>query len=131
MIRAPQPLSIRPVRIQADKIEPATAGWFAFPFVIVLVLLTGIAPAVDATERDPMDWPNWRGPQQNRISTEKGLIESWDPAGGEGSNLLWRNPKLASRSTPVVFEERLYAIIRDQPGTEVEGEKVVCANAAT
>src|SRR5262245_3209596 len=24
---------------------------------------------------DPLDWPNWRGPQQNRVSMEKGLVE--------------------------------------------------------
>lgn len=78
-----------------------------------------------------MDWPNWRGPQQNRVSTEKGLIDSWDPQGGEGSNLLWKNPDLAGRSTPIVLRGKLYTIVRDQPGTANEGEKVVCVDPAT
>ena len=78
-----------------------------------------------------MDWPNWRGPQQNNTSTEKNLIESWDPAGGPGSNLLWKNEELGGRSTPIVLDGKLYTIVRDQPGTEVEGEKVVCVDAAT
>lgn len=78
-----------------------------------------------------MDWPNWRGPQQNGISTEKGLIDHWDPEGGEGSNLLWKNADLAGRSSPVVLRGKLYTIVRDRPGTENEGEKVVCADSAT
>ena len=78
-----------------------------------------------------MDWPNWRGPQQNRVSTEKGLIDSWDPEGGPGSNLIWQSEALAGRSSPVVFEDRLYTIVRDKPATADEGEKVVCVDAAT
>jgi outer membrane protein assembly factor BamB len=87
--------------------------------------------AIGAAEVDPLDWPNWRGPQQNCTSTETGLIESWDPEGGPGSNLLWKNEKLAGRSTPIVLNGKLYTIVRDQPGTATEGEKVVCADAAT
>ncbi|MCI0334202.1 MAG: PQQ-like beta-propeller repeat protein [Planctomycetes bacterium] len=80
---------------------------------------------------DPMDWPNWRGPQQNSVSTEKGLIESWDPDGGPGSNLLWKSAELAGRSTPIVMRGKLYTIVRDRPGTATEGEKVVCVDPAT
>jgi outer membrane protein assembly factor BamB len=80
---------------------------------------------------DRLDWPNWRGPQQNRVSTEKGLIESWDPDGGPGSNLLWKSDALAGRSTPIVLGGKLYTIVRDQPNSPNEGEKVVCADAAT
>jgi outer membrane protein assembly factor BamB len=74
------------------------------------------------------DWPNWRGPAQNRISNEKNLPAKWSP---KGENLLWSNPQLGSRSTPVVLGNRLYTICRDQPSTKLEGEKVVCADAAT
>ncbi len=84
---------------------------------------------------DPMlensDWPNWRGPQQNRVSTETGLVDRWDPKGGEGSNLLWKNTELGGRSTPIVMQGRLYTIVRDQAGTPTEGAKVVCVDAAT
>ncbi len=37
-----------------------------------------------------MDWPNWRGPEQNRVSRETGLIDHWDPETKE--NVLWTNP---------------------------------------
>ncbi len=80
---------------------------------------------------DPLDWPNWRGPQQNNSSTEIGLVESWDPAGGPGSNLLWKNTELGGRSTPIVLNGKLFTLVRDQPGTETEAEKVVCVDAAT
>ncbi|MCG8450590.1 MAG: PQQ-like beta-propeller repeat protein [Pirellulales bacterium] len=78
-----------------------------------------------------MDWPNWRGPQQNRVSTETGLVDSWAPAGGPESNLLWKNTELGGRSTPIVMRGRLYTLVRDQPGAPIEGAKVVCVDAAT
>ena len=62
----------------------STMAWLA-----VLVATSGAATP------DPMDWPNWRGPQQNRVSTEKGLVEKWDPDGGPGSNLLWKKKAFA------------------------------------
>lgn len=77
---------------------------------------------------DPLDWPHWRGPEMNGISREKGLISSWSP---EGENLLWKNPELATRSTPIVMRGKIYTICRDKPETTQEGEKVVCADAAT
>ena len=52
-----------------------------------------LADVCRAVTPDPMDWPNWRGPQQNRVSMEKGLIEKWNPEGGEGSNVLWKSAR--------------------------------------
>lgn len=76
-------------------------------------------------------WAHWRGPQNNNASTEQGLIDQWDPDGGAGSNLIWKREDLGSRSTPIVFDGRLYTIVRDSPGTSEESEKVVCVDAAT
>lgn len=90
------------------------------------------APAVSAPAAVAgADWPYWRGPQMNGNSTETGLPDTWDPAGGEGSNLLWSRKDLGSRSTPIVMNGRLYIICRDKPYTQDEGEKLVCADAAT
>ena len=83
----------------------------------------------DAATADPLDWPNWRGPQQNRVSMEKGLVEKWDPDGGEGSNVLWKKKELGGRSTPIVMRGKLYTITHDKAETADEGEKVVCADA--
>lgn len=87
----------------------------------VLVASTGVAA-------DPMDWPSWRGPEQNGISRETGLPGEWD---FEGTNLLWKNTELATRSTPIVMNGKLYTLARSYPETTKEGEKVICADAAT
>ena len=36
---------------------------------VLLLVKDGLAATAD-----PLDWPNWRGPQQNRVSMEKGLV---------------------------------------------------------
>lgn len=105
-------------------------GFLASSFLSAQLLFAAGGQA-NPSRVDPLDWPNWRGPQQNRISMEKNLIERWDPKGGEGSNLLWKNDELRGRSTPIVLNNKLYTIVRDQPGTETEGEKVVCVDPAT
>jgi outer membrane protein assembly factor BamB len=109
--------------------------------VLVAALCTGFADssvdsadAADAWVASPFnakpgDWPHWRGPEMNGISREKGLPESWDPDSGE--NVIWENKGLASRSTPIAMNGKLYLLTREKPGTEHEGEKVICADAAT
>ncbi len=80
---------------------------------------------------DPLDWPNWRGPQQNRISMEKDLPDHWNPEGGPDSNLVWLREDLGSRTSPIVMRGKVYTIVRDKRDTANEGEKVVCVDAAT
>jgi len=82
-------------------------------------------------EPDPRDWTYWRGPRFDGISPETGLIDDWNPDGGAGSHLAWKRQDLGGRSTPIVMQGRLYTIVRADPGTPVEGEKVVCVDAAT
>ena len=78
-------------------------------------------------EIDPMDWPNWRGPEQNRVSRETGLIDHWDPETKE--NVLWTNPDGASISSPIVMHGKVYSIGRYKPGTRDEQEQIVCIDA--
>ncbi len=94
--------------------------------VRLLLPLLLLAPAAFAS-----DWPNWRGPNYDGMSQDADLPATWNPRGGKGSNLLWKTDALAGRSTPVVFDGKLYTLCRDKPGTELEAEKVVCADAAT
>lgn len=100
-----------------------------------LVVWTSIclAPALaqDAAPADPLDWPYWRGPEYNSISRETGLPDTIDPEGGNGSNLLWKRDDLGGRSTPIVMRGKLYTILRAEPATPREGERVVCVDAAT
>ncbi len=76
-----------------------------------------------------MDWPNWRGPEQNRISRETGLIDKWDPDSGE--NVLWKCPQAAGISSPIVMNGKVYMQVRYKPDTKDEQEEVICLDADT
>ena len=52
------------------------------------------------------DWPQWRGPERNGTSPEKGLLKQW-PAGGP--KLLWQVNDIGDGySTPIVVGNRIY-----------------------
>ncbi len=99
-----------------------TAAW--------TLLLMAAAPlaAGNAWDAAEMDWPHWRGPEMNGISRETGLIDEWSP---RGKNVIWKNDELATRSTPIVMNGKLYVLTRANPETKREGERVVCADAST
>ena len=80
---------------------------------------------------DPLDWPSWRGPEQNGVSRETGLIDhwNWDPKNPE--NILWANDEAGGISSPIILRGKVYMINRYKPGTHEEGEQVICLNAAT
>ena len=70
------------------------------------------------------DWPQWRGPDRNGISLEKGLLKHWP---SEGPRLLWQvNDLGAGYSTPAVAGDRLYVM-----GNEGLENEFVQARAAT
>jgi outer membrane protein assembly factor BamB len=69
------------------------------------------------------DWPQWRGPQQDGISRETGLLPKW-PENGPAE--LWRIPLGAGFSAVSVVGDRAYTLF----GTE-EGEFVVALDAAS
>ncbi|RIK78006.1 MAG: serine/threonine protein kinase [Planctomycetota bacterium] len=98
---------------------------------VVLLALAAIAFPTAAFAAGEYDWPNWRGPEQNNISRETGIVDKWNPKGGPGSNLLWKSEKLGTRSTPIAMNGKLYVVCRADPLTPVEGEKVICADAVT
>ena len=52
------------------------------------------------------DWPQWRGPDRNGISSETGLLKQW-PA--EGPKLIWQVNDLGDGySTPAVVGNRIF-----------------------
>ena len=135
--------------------DPSCTGYLAFS-ALLMAALDGIENKIDPgepldrdiyamTEAELAEIPSTPGSLDEALIAlerdhefllkgsvfSKGLIESWDPEGGEGSNLLWKSEKLAGRSSPIVLRGKLYTIVRHQPETEIEGEKVVCADAAT
>jgi len=57
------------------------------------------------------DWPQWRGPQRDGISQEKGLLKEWPK---EGPKLQWKVTDIGSGySTPAVVGGRLYLLGND------------------
>jgi outer membrane protein assembly factor BamB len=103
--------------------------FFALSLVATLIVQTSIGWS--QTKPAVLDWPYWRGPEGNSISRETGLPDTINPAGGDGSNLLWKVEAAGGRSTPIVLNGKLYTLTRDQPGTAVEGEKVMCVDIST
>jgi outer membrane protein assembly factor BamB len=78
------------------------------PFLLPLVLA---APAAAD------DWPQWRGPQRDGISSEKGLLKSW-PA--KGPSLLWQAKGLGGGfSSVAVAGGRIFTLGRRKAGTEL------------
>ena len=93
-------------------------------------LLTCMLIAAQALAQvDPLDWTYCRGPASNGTSIETGLIDDWDWK--KGTNVAWKREDLGSRSTPIVMNGKLYTILRSNPGTKTEGERVVCLDAKT
>jgi len=101
------------------------SGWVSSALLVLFCWTSPVAAQESA------DWTYWRGPQFNGIAEAEGLVDDWDPEGGEGSNLLWKRDDLGARSTPVVMDGRFYTVTRADRGTPIEGEKVVCLDAKT
>lgn len=74
-----------------------TKGLFA---ALTVVLLAAVAVSAD-------NWPQWRGPQLNGASGEKGLPVKWSIETGE--NIAWKLP-MPSRSgaTPIVWRDHVF-----------------------
>ena len=70
------------------------------------------------------DWPEWRGPNRDGTSAEKGLVEKWSLA---GENLAWKAP-YGGRSTPVIFGNRLYLLNAGGKGETLQ-ERLLCIDA--
>ncbi len=76
---------------------------FAVCGTITLVAFTSCSLAAD--------WPQWRGPQRNGISSETGLLTEWPK---EGPKLLWKMSDLGQGySTPSVVGDRIYLLGND------------------
>ncbi|MEZ6134570.1 MAG: PQQ-binding-like beta-propeller repeat protein [Pirellulaceae bacterium] len=111
------------INVLGRRPRPRTAQKLGACFLFLVTLTTGGLIAAE-----PADWYQWRGPEGNGISREKNLPDSWSP---KGENVLWTNEELATRSTPIVNDGKLYIVSRYKPETTEEGEQLVCLNADT
>ena len=67
------------------------------------------------------DWPNWRGPNHDGVSVEKGLSFSWKSK----PKVLWKRELGASFSSFAAVGERVYTC-----GTSGGKQKLICLGAA-
>jgi outer membrane protein assembly factor BamB len=71
--------------------------------LLAAFVLGDFSPAAGAA-----DWPQWRGPQRNGMSTETGLLKAWPK---KGPKLLWQVKDVGhGYSTPAVVGDRLYLL---------------------
>jgi outer membrane protein assembly factor BamB len=94
-----------------------------------MVLAAAVAGAMVGGWARAGDWPDWRGPQQDRHYAGPALVTSFDPE--KGTNVVWKNEEAGGISTPVIMGGKLFALVRHKPGTQGEAEKVLCLDAAT
>jgi outer membrane protein assembly factor BamB len=69
------------------------------------------------------DWPCWRGPRQDGISRETGLLKAWPRS---GPKQLWKAKLSGGFSTVAVAGGRVFTQTKEK-----NQEVVVCLNAAT
>lgn len=109
--------------------SPMPASGALLASIFSLAIATCLPPAASRAADPDNSWTYWRGAGFDGHSTATGLPDSWDPEGGPGSNLMWKRDDLGGRSTPVVMNGKLYTILRADPGTPREAERVVCVDA--
>jgi outer membrane protein assembly factor BamB len=73
------------------------------PFRTLVFLFPILVAGASSAPLSAGEWPNWRGPDQNGVAPDRGLVSSWSKT---GENLLWRDD-FVGRSTPVVFDGRV------------------------
>jgi len=79
--------------------------------------------ALNPEKRSSHDWPQWRGPSRDGISSETGLLAVW-PTGGPTK--LWEQSTGGGFSSTIVVAGRVYCLFQDG-----DREAIVCWNADT
>jgi outer membrane protein assembly factor BamB len=76
---------------------------------LVLLLPSGGRDALDAfAAHGAPEWPQWRGPNRDGVSTEKGLLQKWAPA---GPPLAWKASGLGKGLASVAISAgRIYTM---------------------
>lgn len=97
---------------------------------LFLCVVSFAAPAPE--RKSSFDWPQWRGPKRDNLSTETGLLKTW-PEGGP--KLVWTSDVVGlGYSGPAIVGDRLYTLGSDEKSDFViavdtkSGEKVWKSN---
>ena len=97
-------------------------------WLFCLFPVLGLALAVPALADNPepkpsADWPQWRGPKRDAVSTEKGLLREWPKS---GPKLLWKAKGIGrAYSSVVVAGNRIYTM-----GDRDDKQRVLCLDAS-
>ena len=84
-----------------------------FQFRAILLLLTLSLTSTTIAG----DWPSWRGPNRDGISSETGLLSSWPQ---DGPNLLWRVENLGGGySSVAITDGKIFTIGKRKRGSEL------------
>ena len=84
----------------------------SMPAFVAAVLLSTAAAAEN--------WPQWRGPGGQGISSEPGIPTEWQP----DRNVLWKAPVAPGHSSPAVWGDRLFVTAAIE-GEALAGRKAV------
>lgn len=98
-------------------------------FLIAIVACNAYAADAPTTQPSGSDWPQYRGPDQNSVSPEKGLLHEW-PEGGP--KVLWKAKISQGWGCPSVMgDDVVYAgtILATGGWEHSDMETVVCLDA--
>ncbi len=71
-----------------------------------------LAAALQAAAARAENWPGWRGPNRNAVSSERNIPTTWS----EREGVRWRSPLPgAGISSPVIWDDRVYLTSSDGP----------------
>jgi len=79
--------------------------------------------STEALLAEEANWPGWRGPNRDDVSTETGLLQEW-PEGGPPQVWLFKDCGLGY-SGPAIVGDRLYIL-----GARNDEEQLICLQAA-
>ncbi|NQT11587.1 MAG: PQQ-binding-like beta-propeller repeat protein [Planctomycetes bacterium] len=97
------------------------------PTLSILALLACFAAgcfAFQAGAASPEDWPRFRGPQNNGLSPETGLLDQWPE---DGPELLWQIEGLGRGYSTVSIAQGKIFTMGDRPGDDGAAEQSVIA----
>ena len=78
------------------------------------VVGTGIVAVATAATLSAENWPQWRGPEKNGVSSEKGLPLKWTTT----ENIAWKQAMPGrSGSTPIIWGETIFLNIGTADGS--------------
>jgi outer membrane protein assembly factor BamB len=82
--------------------------------VLKRVITAGFFSSIAIATLSAENWPQWRGPAMNGISTEKGLPLKWSAE----ENIAWKVPMPGrSGSTPIIWNETIFLNIGTADGS--------------